>query len=121
NYRPSDITTYFGNQATGSGFTTPPKLVPIPLTVGTQGPYNNDQTNPTAEITQDIETSSTIAQGCTVNVYFSDISEQGWIVFLNRVLFPQGTERMPNIVSISWIMFDETQYGSAFSFLFQRL
>ena len=121
NYRLSDITTYFGNQPTGSNFTKAPKTVPIPLTVGTQGPYNNDQTNPTDEITQDIETSSTIAQGCTVNVYFSDGSELGWIVFLNRVLFPQGIEQMPNVVSISWIISNEAAYGNAFSFLFQRL
>jgi kumamolisin len=119
NYSLMDISKYFGQQT--AGFQAVPNVVPISLTIGTNSPYVNDPTNPTMEITQDIMTSSTIAQGCTVNVYFSDISEQGWIVFLNRILFPQGAEKMPNVVSCSWIMYDEAGYGSAFSFLFQRL
>jgi Pro-kumamolisin, activation domain len=54
------------------------------------------------ELTQDISTSSTIAQGATVNVYFNDNSEQGWLVFLMRVLQPQ-TEKGPSVVTCSWV------------------
>jgi len=53
------------------------------------------------ELTQDICTSSTIAQGATVNVYFNDGSEQGWLVFLNRVLLPEG-EKGPSVVTVSF-------------------
>ncbi len=54
------------------------------------------------ELTQDISTSSTIAQGATVNIYFNDGSEQGWLIFLNRVLLPQG-EKGPSVVTISFV------------------
>jgi hypothetical protein len=53
------------------------------------------------ELTQDISTSSTIAQGATINVYFNDGSEQGWLIFLNRVLLPEG-EQGPSVVTISF-------------------
>ncbi len=57
------------------------------------------------ELTQDISTSATIAQGATMNVYFTQDSEQGWITFLNRVLQPQsGTlgEPQPTVLTSSF-------------------
>ncbi|RLL93317.1 cis-Golgi t-SNARE syntaxin [Aspergillus turcosus] len=118
NYDPSDVAAYFKNQK--PGYRTTPTVVPVALTVGSKH-YSNDPTNPTLELSQDIMTIATIAQGCTINVYFSDLTEQGWVTFLNRVLFPAEGEKRPNIVSISWTMYDERTYGSSLSFLFQRL
>jgi kumamolisin len=118
NYSPTDLSAYFEMQT--PGYTTAPNVVPVALTVGSKH-YSNDPTNPTLELSQDIMTLGTIAQGSTINVYFSDLTEQGWAIFLNRVLFPPQGEKRPNIVSISWTMYDEKTYGSALSFLLQRL
>jgi kumamolisin len=89
NFSPADIINYFKRQA--PGFNSPPDVVAVPLTIGSRH-YGNDPSNPTLELTQDILASSTIAQGCTINVYFSDITEQGWAIFLYRVMFPEGKE-----------------------------
>lgn len=128
-YLSTDITNYFKNMP--AGFTTEPTIVDVPLTVGSTTYANSPSSvqtitnvgsapGGTLEITQDIMTSATIAQGCTANIYFSDLTEQGWVVFLNRILFPQA-EKRPTCVSISWLMFDENTYGSTFSTLFQQL
>ena len=125
-YLASDVTLYLAGLS--AGFNMALILVDVPLTVGSSSYANSPSavqvitsvgqaSNATLEVTQDIMTSTTIAQGCTTNVYFSDITEQGWIVFLNRVLFPQS-EKQPNVVSISSIMFNETTYGTLFSDLF---
>ncbi|MBV9151513.1 MAG: hypothetical protein JO204_07050, partial [Alphaproteobacteria bacterium] len=63
--------------------------------------FGSNQNGGILELTQDISTSSTIAQGATVNVYFNDGSEQGWLVFLNRVLLPEA-EKGPSVVTISF-------------------
>lgn len=118
NYRPADVAAYFNNQTVG--YNRAPTVVPVSLTVADQT-YRNDPDHPTQELSQDIMTAATIAQGCTVNVYFSDRTEQGWLAFLTRVLFPQGEEKRPTIVSISWTMYDEQTYRDRLSFLFQRL
>jgi kumamolisin len=125
-YLSSDITSYISSLPTG--FQTAPTVRDVPLTVGITLYSNNTSLitsggtipNDAFEITQDISTAAAIAQGCTANVYFSDLSEEGWMVFLNRVLFPQD-EKQPTVVTISYIMFDETGYGSDFSDLFQQL
>lgn len=128
-YLSTDVTNFFKNMP--AAFNTEPKIIDISLTVGSTT-YENSPSSVqtitnvgsapggTLEITQDIMTSTTIAQGCTANIYFSDLTEQGWVIFLNRVIFPQ-TEKRPNCVSISWLMFDENTYGSTFSNLFQQL
>jgi hypothetical protein len=64
--------------------------------------YGSAQNGGILELTQDISTSATIAQGATINVYFNDGSEQGWLVFLNRVLLPEG-ENGPSVVTISFV------------------
>jgi hypothetical protein len=64
------------------------------------------------ELTQDISTSATIAQGATVNVYFTQDSEQGWITFLNRVLQPQA-EPQPTVLTSSFpLTLDDSGIGS---------
>jgi hypothetical protein len=69
------------------------------------------------ELTQDITTSSTVAQGATVNVYFTASNEQGWLVFLNRVLLPETTENGPTVVTCSWTLDlgDDYSYVGALS------
>lgn len=65
--------------------------------------YSNAGNGFILELTQDISTSSTVGQGATVNVYFTASSEQGWLVFLNRVLLPEG-ENGPTVVTCSFTL-----------------
>ena len=122
-----DATTHFAGLP--PGFNEGPKLVDVPLTVGASSYVNNssavqsitfaDQASiATMEITQAIMISTATVQDSTANIYFSDIIEQGRIVFLERLLCPQG-EKQPNVVSISYIIFDENTYGAVFSQSFQ--
>jgi len=122
-YWSNDITaSYFPSLPTN--FTTAPTLQDVDLTIsGTT--YQNNVASVQAlqstdsslstyafapgngsilELTQDISTSATVAQGATVNVYFNDGSEQGWLVFLNRVLLPEGTEKGPSVVTSSFTL-----------------
>ncbi|WP_431819450.1 S53 family peptidase [Burkholderia sp. F1] len=115
-YLPGDITAYFASLP--AGFQTAPTINNVNLTVGGTA-FSNSTAAVTAvtaanlgsaanssilEITQDICTSATIAQGATVNVYFTQNSEAGWVAFLSRVLQPEG-ENQPTIVSCSWTLF----------------
>lgn len=138
-YLSSDITTYFQSLGSiyGSNYGTSPPLQDIPLTISGINYFNNPTAISSAlpstltnqqvnailgsfpgsswiETTQDICTSATIAQGATVNVYFTENSEAGWAVYLSRVLVP-GTEKQPTALSGSWILlpsgFDDSQIG----------
>lgn len=116
-YGHGDITAYIASLP--AAYQTPPTLKDIPLTVGSTT-YNNsstyvDQINSNTnfssypysyiiELTQDISTSSTIAQGATINVYFTEDSEQGWMVYLNHVLVPPAGEKTPSVMSSSFII-----------------
>jgi hypothetical protein len=91
-----------------SGWTKPPTLNDIQLTISGETFINSaslvtSSNNAAFELTQDVSTSATIAQGATVNVYFNDGSEQGWLVFLNRVLLPEG-ENGPSVVTVSFTL-----------------
>jgi hypothetical protein len=123
-YQASDILNhYFPSLPTG--YNTAPTLHDVNLTIsGTV--YQNNVSAVTSltsaqinagggggilELTQDISTSATIAQGATINVYFNDNSEQGWLVFLGRVLQPE-TENGPSVVTVSWVftLGDDSSY-----------
>jgi hypothetical protein len=121
-YLPSDINSkYFPSLPTG--YTTAPATIQdVNLTVGTTTYTNNPSlvtsitstssaNNAILELTQDISTSATIAQGATVNVYFTAGNEQGWLVFLNRVLVAE-TENQPTVVSSSFLPYlgDDSSY-----------
>jgi kumamolisin len=99
------------------GFTTPPSLQNINLTVDGTTYSNNPATvtaltppftstiaNDCSELTQDICTSSTIAQGATVNVYFTENTEQGWLNFLARAVIPEPGENQPSVLTASWVL-----------------
>jgi kumamolisin len=105
-YQHADIATYFSN-ITDPNYQTPPSVLnDISLNVGGTT-WSNDQAsvsfsnNADLELTQDISTSATIAQGATMNVYFTEDSEQGWLVFLNRVLLPES-EPQPTAITSSF-------------------
>jgi hypothetical protein len=91
-----------------AGWTGAPTLNDIQLIISGQTYINSSSLVTSAngaasELTQDVSTSSTIAQNATVNVYFNDGSEQGWLVFLNRVLLPEG-EKGPSVVTVSFTL-----------------
>jgi hypothetical protein len=126
NFLPGDITAYFAGLP--AAFQTAPTVNPVNLQVGgttfsnstaavnavTAANLSSSANGSILEITQDICTSATIAQGATVNVYFTQNSELGWVAFLSRVLQPQG-ESQPTIVSASWTLFlgdDSGRVGS---------
>ena len=128
-YLANDINNnYFPNLTNASYRTTPASLNDINLTVGTNTYTNSIATvqaitnatlgsNPTLfamEVTQDISTAATIAQGAAINVYFTEITEQGLLVCLNRILLPQG-ESQPTVVTCSfnfWASDDSGQIGN---------
>ena len=105
-YLANDITNLYFPNLTNASYRTPPVLNDIGLTVGANSYVNNTTSvsisnNFALEVTQDISTSATIAQGATVNVYFTEITEQGLIVCLNRILQPEG-EKQPSVVTCSF-------------------
>jgi hypothetical protein len=152
-YLANDINNnYFPNLSDKNYRTVPASLNDISLTVGTNT-YSNSTTTVqgitsadlnssstsvqnqigfSMEVTQDISTSATIAQGAAVNVYFTEITEQGLLVCLNRILLPEG-ESQPTVVTCSFNFFgtdstssigDVSDTGSAafqMSSLFQQL
>ncbi len=125
-YLANDINNnYFPNLSDSTYRTTPASLNDINLTVGTNTYTNSTATvqgitsgslgsNPTLfamEVTQDISTAVTIAQGAAVNVYFTELTEQGLLVCLNRVLLPEG-EKQPTVVTCSFNFFVTDDSGS---------
>jgi kumamolisin len=110
-YLPSDINHLYFSSLPAEYQTRPASIVDINLTVGATT-YKNDPSqvtkitslaranNAILELTQDISTSATIAQGATVNVYFTEASEQGYLKFMNRVLLPEK-EKQPTALSVS--------------------
>ena len=123
-YLPGDITgRYFPSLP--KGFKTPPTLTNINLEIDGTTYTNNPATvlsltppftsalaNDCAELTQDISTSATIAQGATVNVYFNDGSEQGWLTFLARAIFPNAGENQPSVLTASWTLAQQDDSGT---------
>jgi kumamolisin len=109
-YLANDINNnYFPNLSDSTYRTKPASLNDINLTVGTNTYTNsisavNSQNSFAAEVTQDISTAATIAQGAAVNVYFTEITEQGLLVCLNRILLPEG-ESQPTVVTCSFNFF----------------
>lgn len=111
-YFPSDITQYINGL--GAGFTTQPAAInDIDITVGSTT-YKNNQNQVTSitstanannsilELTQDISTSAGIAQQATINVYFTEGSENGFLEFFNRILVPNPGENTPTVVTMSF-------------------
>jgi kumamolisin len=120
-YLESDLTKHYfpGLQTNFPDYATAPaSFNDIGLTVGSNT-YSNSTASATAEnnfsqeVTQDISTSATIAQGCTMNVYFTELTENGLLVCLNRILIPE-TEKQPTVVTCSFSFFSEDSgLGSA--------
>jgi hypothetical protein len=123
-YLHSDITgKYFPNQSNAAYKTAPAALNDISLNVGGTVYSNNTAAvqgitsiatadNFILELIQDIATSATIAQGATVNVYFTEDSEAGWLVFLNRVLLPNPGESQPTVITSSFPLALDDSSGS---------
>jgi hypothetical protein len=128
-YLPSDINTqYFSTTNLPAGYQTAPlAIVDVNVAVGTTTYLNNQSqvtgvtspqtaNNAILELTQDISTSATIAQGATINVYFTEATEQGHVVFLKRVLVPV-TENRPTVLSFSFGIYlgDDASGGPAYT------
>ena len=84
-------------------------LIPVPVPLEVDGQLFQNSTPAdvsSAETILDICVSATAAPGATINVYFTELSEHGWIAFLNRVLQPpvDAPETPATVLSISWIL-----------------
>ena len=116
-YLSNDILNLYFPNLTNASYRTKPVLKDIGMTVGTNSYVNNTTSvsisNKFAlEVTQDISTCATIAQGATVNVYFTEGTEQGLIVCPNRILQPEG-ENQPSVVTCSFSFWsDDASVGS---------
>jgi hypothetical protein len=115
NYDPADIANYIAGLP--AGYTTAPTVLEVDLTVdGTT--YKNDKTKVTSpsnadyEITQDIETAATVAQGTTIAVYCGVSNEDGWLAFLKAALFPAAGAPAPSVLSSSWFISARDDSGS---------
>jgi kumamolisin len=115
-YLQSDINDLYFASLSAEYQIRPASIVDINLTIGTTTYTNNPAqvTNITSlakansailELTQDISTSATIAQGATIHVYFTEASEQGYLAFMNRVLLPEG-EKQPTVLGFSLGMYE---------------
>ena len=97
--------TYFNN----TGLVTNGTISAASLNAGTitAPPYSS-----ILELTQDISTTAAVAQGATINVYFTEFTEQGWDAFLSRVLSPPDGESQPTVLSSSFSWLRESSLGS---------
>lgn len=103
NYSQDDIDMYF--KTLGNGQTMKP--FDVDLEVDGQLFQNSTEANAdSVETIVDICVSATAAPGATINVYFTELSEHGWLAFLNRVLLPpvDAPETPATVISISWIL-----------------
>ena len=114
-YLPSDVTNYFASLP--AGYQTAPTLVDVNLTVdGTT--FSNDTSavgtaNGDFEIGQDIQISAGIAQGCTIAVYHSEDTEDGWLAWLNAATLPGAGQPTPSTLTSSWLLSrDDQNLGS---------
>jgi kumamolisin len=98
-------------------FSTPPTVIDVNLTVDGTTYTNNPASVKTlglpltsalaqncTELTQDISTSSTLMQGGTINVYFTENTEQGWAAFLSRAIIPNPGDHAPSVLTASWLL-----------------
>ena len=97
-------TGYFAQLKSGDwlAYSKTPTIKEVDMVVGGMTYRNEPTTNSDiGELTLDICACATVAQGCTVNVYFAGNFEQSWIAFLNRVLQPEN-EQAPTVLTSSW-------------------
>jgi hypothetical protein len=107
----SDLAAYLHTDVSGyiaslpAGHQTPPQLTDI----GLMG-YTNDTSlvpfefGGVLECTLDVSVVAAVAQGCNINVYFTENSEPGWEAFFNRAIFPAPGDNAPSVLTASWIL-----------------
>ena len=117
-YLHSDITDFIASLP--AGHNTPPNLTDIGLTVGLTT-YGNDTSLVTGgppfvggvlENTLDVAVVAAVAQGANINVYFTEDTEAGWLVFLDRAIFPLPGDNPPSVISASWILTTSDDAGT---------
>jgi hypothetical protein len=105
-YLHSDITDFISSLPAGAN--TQPHLADIGL-LG----YGNNTTLVTGgppfgggviEATLDVAVVAATAQGSNINVYFTEDSENGWVAFLDRAIFPHAGDNPPSVISASWVL-----------------
>ncbi len=107
-YLHSDIASFIASLP--AGYNTPPTLNDIGLTVGGTTYSNNPALvtlSPSGAVLEcgiDVSIAAAVAQGATLNVYFTDTSEAGWEAFLSRAIFPLPGDSAPSVLSASWLL-----------------
>ena len=98
-YDPADVTAYFNSF---HGSLTAPTIVTRSVNQGTNGGQGDPET------LQDILISSSVAQGATIVVYFTETTglgdAQAWLNLLNRLIAPDSGETAPPVMSSSFFV-----------------
>jgi Pro-kumamolisin, activation domain len=109
-FLPSDIADFISSLPAGYN-TQPASITPLFPPVGATT-YTNDTSLVTSspspgvgECTVDVAVSAAVAQGANINVYFVDMSEQGWEAFFNRAINPPAGDNPPSVLTNSWFNF----------------
>jgi len=93
-YRPSDLSTYFGNLGVPA-----PQVVSVPVD-GARNSPTGDPSGPDGEVTLDIEIAGAIAPKAKIAVYFAPNSDAGFIDAVSQAL--HDASNRPSVLSISW-------------------
>jgi len=109
-FLPSDIADLISSLPAGYN-TQPASITPLFPPVGATT-YTNDTSlvtsSPTpgvGECTVDVAVVAAVAQGANINVYFVDMSEQGWEAFFSWAINPPAGQNPPSVLTNSWFNF----------------
>ncbi len=105
-YLHSDVTQYVASLP--AGYNTQPHLTDIGLLGQTNNPALVTGGPPypggVIETILDVGVVAAVAQGVNINVYFTEDTENGWVAFLDRAIFPLAGDHAPSVISASWIL-----------------
>jgi hypothetical protein len=97
-YAPSDVNDYFTTHlGIGPGLSAPQLK-----DVVANGPGNKPGGGGDTEILMDVCVAGAVAQQASINVYFSTLDENGWVLSIKEVVHPTQGETQPSVLSICW-------------------
>jgi kumamolisin len=95
-YTASDLSSYFS----GLGLSVPSVSdVSVDSATNSPGPASGSS-DPTLEVTLDVELAGAVAQGASIVVYFAPNTSAGWFDAMQQII--TDTTNNPSIISISW-------------------
>jgi len=92
-YRPSDLTTYFGQLGLPV-----PKVTSVSVDGGKNAPTNPQGAD--GEVALDVQIVGAVAPGAHIVVYFAPNTDQGFLDAITKAI--HDTANAPSVISISW-------------------